>query len=107
MLVLGLVEVWKVSASTFLARNAVKDKRLTPLLLVGKPLSQDQAKFDYHIDEIGGRHIRLKLGGEQNGVDGGGNHEQQDALDEADESPVEDVEHSFGHMLPDDGPVRG
>lgn len=80
---------------------------LTPLLLVGNVLCEDKPQLNRHIREIGAGKLRFDGGCQKNGVDWRSDQEEQDALDERNEGPVEDVEHGFGDLLPDDLPLAG
>jgi hypothetical protein len=81
-----------------------QETRHTPLLLVGDVLGEHESKFNCHCGSIGAGEVGLDGGRQQDRVHGRGDHEEQDTLDERDEGPVEDVEHGFGNMLPDDLP---
>lgn len=77
-----------------------------PLLLVGEPLSENQAELNGDVSEVRVRHIWLKLSREEYGVYGSSKHEQQYALDKRNKGPVEHVEYGLGDILPDDFPAR-
>jgi hypothetical protein len=55
--------------------------QLTPLLLVGEPLGQDQAKLNRGKRQISARQLGPKLSRQQQGICRGSDHEEQDTLD--------------------------
>ena len=77
---------------------------LTPLLLVRDDLNADQAELKQDVGHVCSRKIGLELGREQNDVDRGCDQEEQHALDEGDEGPVEDMECPRRDLLSDDLP---
>lgn len=55
---------------------------LTPLLLVSDVLGEDESQFNGHRGDVSARKVRFDGGCQQDGVRGGRDQEEQDALDE-------------------------
>lgn len=72
--------------------------------MICQVLGEDESKLDRQEGDVSTADLGLDRRRQQDDVDGRGDEEEQDALDERDEGPVEEVEHEFGNMLPDDLP---
>lgn len=81
------------------------ERRLTPLLLICEDLENNQTNIKCHKGNIRALDLRVKLRGEQDGVYRRGKQEEQNALHEGDEGPVEDVKDDRSHILLDKGPA--
>ena len=78
----------------------------TPLLRVGNVLGENKPELNGQVCQVRGGDIGLDGGRQKDGIGWRRDHEEQDALDERDECPVEDVEHDLGDLLTDDFPGK-
>lgn len=75
------------------------------MLLISNGLDKEKAELSGHKGDVKAGEVGLDGRGQEDGVDGGRDQEQQDALDEGDEGEVEEVEGKLGNVLPDNLPV--
>lgn len=68
--------------------------------MISNKLDQNEAQFHDSEADISRRELWLELGGQEKNVNRRSEHENQDALDERDEGPVQDMESPLGqHTL--------